>query len=138
MWEALAREWNKLESLGRGISAERQENLVPGRLVLNVITGKDDAVQSARQLGADKRISMWQPNSQVGLVVLQAPDVRKIKHHVPLVPSKHAEEFEGAMSFEAMGFHFIEALNAQFDAEQNGRPVAMSTGHVANSLIVIF
>jgi len=115
MWEALAREWNKLEPLGRGISAERQENLVPGRLVLNVITGKDDAVQSARQLGADK-----------------------IKHHVPLVPSKHAEEFEGAMSFEAMGFHFIEALNAQFDAEQNGRPVAMSTGHVANSLIVIF
>jgi len=92
MWEALAREWNKLELLGRRISPERQEAIVRGRLVQNVITGRDDAVQSARQLGADRRISMWQPDSQVGLVVLRTPEVRKIKHHVPLLPPNHPEE----------------------------------------------
>jgi len=32
------------------------------RLVQNVITASDDAVHSARQLGADKRVSMWQPD----------------------------------------------------------------------------
>ena len=28
---------------------------------------------SPKQLGADKRVAMWQPDSQVGLVALQAP-----------------------------------------------------------------
>lgn len=97
MWEALAREWNKPELLGRKISPERQEAIVRGRLVQNVITGRDDAVQSARQLGADKRISMWQPDSQVGLIVLKAPTIPQIKHKVPLLgPSKmaRAEDWE--------------------------------------------
>jgi len=94
MWKTLAREWNKLELLGRGVNPERQESIVRGRLLQNVITGRDEAVQSARQLGADKRISMWQANSQVGLVMLKAPEVRKINHEVPLLPSKYADEDE--------------------------------------------
>ena len=65
MWEALARESNKLELLGRKISPERQENLVRGRLVLNTLRGRDNGSQSAKLLGADRRISMWQPESQV-------------------------------------------------------------------------
>jgi hypothetical protein len=47
-------------------------------LVQNVITGRDDAGQSATQLGADKRISMWQRDSQVGLVVIKAPRYPKL------------------------------------------------------------
>ena len=35
---------------------------------------------------------MWQSESQGGLVVLQAPPVRKIAHEVPLLPSEHPEE----------------------------------------------
>ena len=62
-----------------------------GRLVQNVIMGRDDAVQSARQLGADRRISMWQAKSQVGLVVLQPPPIPRIDHEVPLVRSKYAD-----------------------------------------------
>ena len=73
MLEALARESSKLELLGRKISPERQESLVRGRLVLNTLRGRDDGTQSAKLLGADRRISMWQVDSQVGLVVLQAP-----------------------------------------------------------------
>jgi hypothetical protein len=34
-----------------------------------------DAVQSAKRLGADKRISMWRPDSQVGFVVIKAPEM---------------------------------------------------------------
>jgi len=66
-----------------------------GRLVQNVITARDDAVHSARQLGAEKRVSMWQPDSQVGLVVLSAPPqimVPKLKHDVPLLPDDQAGE----------------------------------------------
>ena len=65
-----------------------------GRLYENVIIGTDAGLQSARQLGADKRISMWQPDFQVGVVVLQAPPVTKINHPVPLLPDPHAEEYE--------------------------------------------
>jgi len=49
---------------------------------------------SAKQLGADKRVAMWQPDSQVGLVALQAPQVRKIDHEVPLMPPDHRDEEE--------------------------------------------
>jgi hypothetical protein len=92
MWEALASESNKLELLGRKISPERQANLVRGRLVLNTLRGRDNGSQSAKLLGADRRISMWQPESQVGLVVLQAPQVRKIMHEVPILPPIEDEE----------------------------------------------
>lgn len=97
MLEALARESSKLELLGRKISPERQENLVRGRLVLNTLCGRDDGTQSAKLLGADRRISMWQADSQVGLVVSQAPpqmmvSSSRIKHEVPLLPDDQPEE----------------------------------------------
>ena len=95
MLEALARESSKLELLGRKISPERQESLVRGRLVLNTLRGRDDGTQSAKLLGADCRISMWQVDSQVGLVVLQAPPqmmVPKLKHEVPLLPDDQPDE----------------------------------------------
>ena len=57
----------------------------------NTIIGTDKGVMSAKQLGADKRVAMWQPDGQVGLVVLQAPPVRKIAHEVPLLPPEHPE-----------------------------------------------
>jgi hypothetical protein len=66
--------------------------VILGRLVQNVITGRDDAVQSARQLGADRRISMWQAEREAGLVVLQAPEIHKINHPVPLLPPKFQDE----------------------------------------------
>ena len=94
MVEALAAERSKLEALGRKISPERQQNLVRGRLVLNVMRGKDDGAQSARLLGADKRISMWQPDSRVGMVVLQPPPIPVIKHKVEILPPLHSDEEE--------------------------------------------
>jgi hypothetical protein len=39
----------------------------------NVILGTDKGVMSAKQMGCDKRISMWQTDSQLGMAVLQAP-----------------------------------------------------------------
>jgi hypothetical protein len=61
--------------------------MVRGRLVENVIIGTDKGALSAKQLGADKRVAMWQADAQVGLVVLQAPQFRKIlSHKVPILP----------------------------------------------------
>ena len=77
------------------ITAEEQEKLSRGRLVWNTIVGTDKGTLSAKQLGADKRVAMWQADSQVGLVVLQAPTVVKLDHVVPLLPpSRFAREEE--------------------------------------------
>ena len=78
----------KYIQLGRDLSPEEQEAMVRGRLAENTILGTDKGVLSAKQLGADKRVAMWQPDSQVGMVVIQAPPVPKIDHEVPLVPSR--------------------------------------------------
>lgn len=85
MLEALARESAKLEALGENISPERQENLVRGRLVLNTLHGKDEGVQSAKLLGSDRRVSMWEPESRVGVIVLQPPPIKEPKHAVPIL-----------------------------------------------------
>jgi hypothetical protein len=80
--------------MGRELTAENQQNAVRGRLYENTILGVDRGVMSAKQLGADKRVSMWQPDSSVGLVVLQAPEPRQIKHEVPWLPPVHSEDEE--------------------------------------------
>jgi len=51
-----------------------------------------DPVQSARQPGTDKRVTMWQPDSHVGMVVLQAPPMPKIKHPIPIIKRFEVEE----------------------------------------------
>jgi hypothetical protein len=71
-----------LKLMGRGarnmlalgkISAEDQEQLVRGRLVYNTIAGSDKGVNSAYRLGQDKRVNMFQPENQTGIVILNAP-----------------------------------------------------------------
>ncbi len=50
-----------------------QEHLVRGRLAFNTIRGRDGGVQSAYRLGMDKRLGMFQPESQVGVIVVTGP-----------------------------------------------------------------
>jgi hypothetical protein len=74
----------KYIELGRDLSPEDQMAMVRGRLLENTIIGTDAGGQSAKQLGADKRISMWQPDSQVGVVILGTPpEIKPLKHEVP-------------------------------------------------------
>jgi hypothetical protein len=35
---------------------------------------------------------MWQPDSQVGMVVIKAPPVPKIKHPIPIIKSRFEVE----------------------------------------------
>jgi hypothetical protein len=78
--------------MGEELTPERQQNAIRGRLYENVILGVDKGVQSAKVLGADKRVSMWQPDVQTGLVVLQAPKLRDIKHPVPWLEPKFIDD----------------------------------------------
>lgn len=70
---ALMPKESNLVDLGKILDASDQEALVRGRLVLNVIQGKDSAVSSAYRLGQDKRVNMFQPELQQGIVILNAP-----------------------------------------------------------------
>jgi hypothetical protein len=78
--------------MGRELTAESQQNAIRGRLYENVILGEDKGVQSAKALGADKRVAMWQPDVQTGLVVLQPPPVPKISHDIPLLEPKFIDD----------------------------------------------
>lgn len=62
----------RLIALGKS-DKDTRRNLVRGRLVSNTITGKDGGAQSAKILGSDKELSMWEAESQTGVVVLQTP-----------------------------------------------------------------
>jgi len=69
----LAKKGLRLKELGK-IDPETQEQLVRGRLVYNVIKGSDKGVLSAKALGSDKRINMFAPDIQAGIIVISVPN----------------------------------------------------------------
>jgi hypothetical protein len=70
--QLIAKKGARLVEFG-SIDAATQEKLVRGRLVYNTIKGSDKGVLSAKALGSDKRISMFAPDIQTGVIVLQMP-----------------------------------------------------------------
>lgn len=76
----------KLALLGASVSEKEQENTVRGALLANVAAGKDQAVNSLKLLGQDKRVSMFTPESTTGVIVIQAAALPAIAD-VPRLPS---------------------------------------------------
>jgi hypothetical protein len=68
----LPKKAQRLMALGK-TDKESRKYLVRGRLVENVLKGKDGGAMSAKILGSDNELSMWQPEYQQGLIILQAP-----------------------------------------------------------------
>jgi len=52
---------------------ETRKYLVRGRLLENTIAGKDGGAMSAKILGSDRELAMWEPELNQGVIVLQAP-----------------------------------------------------------------
>ena len=65
----LPKKAQKLIALGK-TDRETRKHLVRGRLVENVVKGKDGGTMSAKVLGSDKELGMWTPDMQTGLVVI--------------------------------------------------------------------
>lgn len=70
LWGVLADEKIKI---GKALSAEDRAAYVRGGLLENTFKGKDNAVKSYELLGKDKEVQMFTPDSQVGVIILQAP-----------------------------------------------------------------
>jgi hypothetical protein len=73
VWRNLGRNSKKLIALGE-VDPKKQEEIVRGRLMDNTIRGKDGGSMSAKILGSDKRVNMWQPEVQQNVLILQAPN----------------------------------------------------------------
>lgn len=71
--QAIAEHGRLLAELGGNLTVQQQENLVRGRLVLNTIRGTDKGTLSAKALGSERRVSMWQSDTQRGLIILNSP-----------------------------------------------------------------
>lgn len=75
---AVAHQARLLIELGRAFTPEEQECLVRGRLIYNVLVGTDKGTNSARLLGNDKRVSMFTPDAQQGIVVISSPSALRV------------------------------------------------------------
>jgi len=53
--------------------AEARASLARTRLVMNVLEGKDKAVQSIKLLGQDREVNMWEPEVRVGMAIAVNP-----------------------------------------------------------------
>jgi len=82
--QALGIKGTDVYQAGKGMSIEDLKHLAIGRLVLNVTEGKDGGVMSAKTLGSHRELNLWTPESQIGLMVVNAPDSGvKAKADVP-------------------------------------------------------
>jgi hypothetical protein len=54
------------------VDPQTRRKLVRGRLIDNV-NGKDGGSMSAKILGSDSELNMWQPEFQQGLVIINVP-----------------------------------------------------------------
>ena len=87
--QALGLKGSSVYQAGRGMSIEDLKHLAIGRLVLNVTEGRDGGVMSAKTLGSHRELNLWQSESQVGVLVVNAPDSGVKLAPVPdEVPSK--------------------------------------------------
>jgi hypothetical protein len=50
-----------------------REQLILARLEKNIRAGKDTAVMSAKLLGSHKKLNLWQPENQTGIIILNSP-----------------------------------------------------------------
>jgi hypothetical protein len=66
----LPKPMQKLIDLGKKTSPDDRRNLVLGRLVENVTSGTDKGAMSAKILGSDRELNMWQPDQLAGVVIL--------------------------------------------------------------------
>ena len=70
----LPKKAKRLVALGR-IETDTRRDLVRGRLVSNTITGTDKGAMSAKIVGSDRELNLWEPESQTGVVILQKPQI---------------------------------------------------------------
>jgi len=66
----LPKKAKRLVALGR-IETDTRRDLVRGRLVSNTITGTDKGAMSAKIVGSDRELNLWEPESQI----LQKPQI---------------------------------------------------------------
>src|SRR5438094_390166 len=65
----LPKKAHKLLALG-GTDKDIRKKIIRGRLMENTLSGKDGGAMSAKILGSDSELNMWQPDMQVGLIIL--------------------------------------------------------------------
>ena len=80
-WEAvpdavftkLPKKMQRLVSLGKNTDKDTRKHIIRGRLIDNAIQGKDGGAMSAKILGTETDLNMWQPEINQGIIVLNAP-----------------------------------------------------------------
>jgi hypothetical protein len=67
-------------------SWDAREALILNRLEKNIKSGKDKAVMSCKVMGSHKALSLWQPENQTGVIVLNLPHLPAPTDTIPEDP----------------------------------------------------
>lgn len=81
--QALGVKGSSVWQAGKGMGIDDLKHLAIGRLVLNTIEGKDGGVMSAKTLGSHRELNLWTPESQVGVIVVNAPTGAGVLEELP-------------------------------------------------------
>ncbi len=71
---ALGMKGSNVYQVGKSLKVEDLRHLAIGRLAINVTEGKDGGVMSAKTLGSHRELNLWTADTQVGVILVQAPE----------------------------------------------------------------
>ena len=87
----------QLEETGGKLTPQQRRKVIIGKSLRNIAEGKDESVASMKLLGNDRELSMFQPESMTGLIVI---DTR-----VKLPPFTAVPEIEAEIDFSPQPGH---------------------------------
>lgn len=72
--QALGMKGSSVYRVGKALTTDDMRALAIGRLAINVTEGKDGGVMSAKTLGSHRELNLWTSETQVGVMVINAPE----------------------------------------------------------------
>lgn len=77
VWRLLGKDSKQLAARGAALTVETLKNLAMGRMADNLVEGKDKAAMTLKLAGSHRDLNLWTPDSQVGVVILNSPQLPK-------------------------------------------------------------
>lgn len=92
LWDKLHERGKDYARLGAKLNPELVAQTIKGRLYNNVITGEYKGETAAKLLGSMRDYNLFTPDSQVGVIVLQSPNMLPAGKPIELPDPKDFEE----------------------------------------------
>lgn len=123
----------ELRKVGSSLTPDERKALIRGKLIRNVAEGKDESAASLKMLGADREVSLFGSEEQVGVFVFNTPAAIRAMLQPPKALEINSQSMPElpAHSNDDVGYPLVPVPLA---AHAESRVITDATGETLNEL----